>query len=123
MDVVFGLYFGNSTCCVAVNKNGLVNIVANAGGDRVTPAVVAVHDDEVVTGLAAKQGLVRHGQRSVLGVLRDISASEPLLSNLQGSCLPEWDEDGDVSYCVQTDSGPRTVQASNVIKHIFLQLK
>ncbi|XP_018019096.1 heat shock 70 kDa protein 14, partial [Hyalella azteca] len=103
--------------------NGLVNIVANAGGDRVTPAVVAVHDDEVVTGLAAKQGLVRHGQRSVLGVLRDISASEPLLGNLQGSCLPEWDEDGDVSYCVQTDSGPRTVQASNVIKHIFLQLK
>ncbi|KAF2366407.1 Heat shock protein 70 family [Trinorchestia longiramus] len=124
MEVVFGIYLGNSTSCVAVNKNGIVNVVANAGGDRVTPAVVAVHDDEVVTGLAAKQGLVRHGQRSVLGVLRDISAAEPHSSDAsRGSCLPEWDEDRDVSYCVQTDSGPRTVQASNVIKHIFLQLK
>lgn len=57
-----------------------MEVAANAGGDRVTPAVVAVHDDEVVTGLSAKQGLARHGSRSVFGVLRDISATGELIN-------------------------------------------
>lgn len=101
-----------------------VNVVANAGGERVTPAVVAVHDDEVVTGLAAKQGLQRFGARSVLGVLRDISASEPKRgAPSTTSCAPSWDADGDVSYSVLTDNGHKTVQAVNVLRNIFLQMK
>ena len=66
------------------SQNGSVAVAANAGGERVTPAVVAVHVDEVVTGLSAKQELLRNAQQSVLGVLRDISATGNLLySNVQ----------------------------------------
>ena len=39
------------------------------------------------------------------------------------SCPPTWDDDGDVSYSVETDAGLKTLQAVNVIRHIFCQIK
>lgn len=124
MDVVFGVYLGNSSCSVAANKDNNVTIVANAGGERTTPAVVAVINDEVVTGLAAKEDLHSSGARSIMGVLRDISAKEPKRGAPSSTtCAPSWDSDGDVSYSVLTDNGHKTVQAVNVLRNIFLQMK
>uniref|UniRef100_A0A2P2I1X1 Heat shock 70 kDa protein 14-like n=1 Tax=Hirondellea gigas TaxID=1518452 RepID=A0A2P2I1X1_9CRUS len=125
MEVVFGIYLGNSTCSVAVNKENNVDVVANAGGDRVTPAVVSVHDDEVVTGLAAKQGLLKYGARSVMGVLRHISstASESASTASGSTCPPTFSDDGDVSYSIQMESSTKTVKAVDVLKYMFLQLK
>ena len=60
-------------------QDNKVEIVANDAGERVTPAVVCIQDEEVVTGLAAKQGLVRHGPRTIVGILKAISASGNLL--------------------------------------------
>jgi heat shock protein 5 len=45
-------------------------VVANDSGDRLTPAVVAFTDREVLVGAAAKQQLTRNAPNSVANVKR-----------------------------------------------------
>ncbi|XP_045102012.1 heat shock 70 kDa protein 14-like isoform X3 [Portunus trituberculatus] len=129
MTVAFGIYVGCSSCCIAVNKDGKFEVVANAAGDRVTPAVVAYHDMEVVTGLAAKQGMIRHAANTIQNVLRVVGTTEDENqgqpgggSSSGGVCRPNW-EGGQARYSVQR--GDKTVQitADEVITHIFSLLK
>lgn len=129
MSVAFGIYVGCSSCCIAVNKDGKFEVVANAAGDRVTPAVVAFHETEVVTGLAAKQGMIRHGANTIQNVLRVVGTSEDEsqgqpsnASSSGGMCRPNW-EGGQARFSVQR--GEKTVQvtADEVITHLFTLLK
>ncbi|XP_071551436.1 heat shock 70 kDa protein 14-like [Panulirus ornatus] len=123
MSVTFGIYIGCSSCCIAVNKDGKFEVVANAAGDRVTPAVVAFHDMEVVTGLSAKQGIIRHGANTVQNVLRVVGTMEDEgMSQSSVSCRPSW-ESGQARFSVQR--GEKIVQVSpeDVLTHIFLMLK
>ncbi|KAG0710744.1 Heat shock protein 14 [Chionoecetes opilio] len=129
MTVAFGIYVGCSSCCISVTRDGKFEVVANAAGDRVTPAIVAYHDAEVVTGLAAKQGMIRHGGNTIQHVLRvagtceDEGQGQPGGgSGSGGACLPSW-EGGQARYSVQR--GDKTVQvtADDVVTHIFSLLK
>lgn len=123
MSVSFGIYLGSSSCCIAVNKDGKFEVVANASGDRVTPAVVAYHEMEVVTGLAAKQGMIRHAANTIQNVLRSASCSEDegtCQSNV--SCCPKW-ENNQVCYTVQRGEKTATVTAEEVLTYIFTLLK
>ena len=54
-SVSFGVHFGRSSICLAVEKDGRCDVVANDAGDRVTPAVVGFTENEVLVGLSAKQ--------------------------------------------------------------------
>jgi molecular chaperone DnaK (HSP70) len=38
----------------------------NEAGDRQTPAVVAINDDEILTGLSAKQNIIRNAENTIL---------------------------------------------------------
>ncbi|XP_076053287.1 heat shock 70 kDa protein 14-like [Oratosquilla oratoria] len=121
MPVTFGIYVGASTCCIAVNKDGKVEVVANAAGDRVTPAVVAYHESEVVSGLPAKQGIIRHGQSTVQYVLKAIAAEDS--SYQDGTqCQPVW-KDGKVIFNVQRGEKSVRVTATEVLTYIFQLLK
>nr|CAD7446869.1 unnamed protein product [Timema bartmani] len=60
MAVAFGVHLGNSSACLALFRDGKIDVIANDSGDRVTPAVVSFHENEKVVGLAAKAGLARN---------------------------------------------------------------
>jgi len=121
-DICFGLYLGNSTCSLAVNKKGHIEVPADAAGHRITPAVVALADGgEITTGLPAKQGLLRHGKQSVVGVLRDISCDDPESAPACQTCPPQYSEEGQVSYVLSEDA-KRTITASEVLEKIFLEM-
>lgn len=123
MSVTFGIYIGCSSCCIAVNKDGRFEVVANAAGDRVTPAVVAYQETEVVTGLSAKQCIIRHAANTIQHVLRVAGTNEDegvSLSNV--TCRPNWDN-GQPRYSLQKGEKTIYITADDVLAHIFVLLK
>ena len=40
--------------CLAAEKDGRFDVIANDAGDRVTPAIVGFNDNEVLVGISAK---------------------------------------------------------------------
>jgi molecular chaperone DnaK (HSP70) len=64
----FGVYFGSTSACIAVCKDGKTDVIANDAGDRVTPSVVAFTDIEQLVGLAAWQCLIRNPADTVCNV-------------------------------------------------------
>ena len=62
----FGIHVGNTSCCLAVAKDGKTDVVASPTGDRTTPAVVAFQDNEIVVGLAAKQARIRNMNNTIV---------------------------------------------------------
>ena len=62
----FGIHIGNTSACLAVSKDGKTDVVANPTGDRVTPAVVAFTDQEIIVGLAAKQARLRNMTNTIV---------------------------------------------------------
>ena len=55
MPIAFGVHIGHTSMCVAAEKDGNVDVIANDAGDRVTPAVVGMNEGEILVGLSAKQ--------------------------------------------------------------------
>ncbi|KAK4313888.1 hypothetical protein Pmani_014820 [Petrolisthes manimaculis] len=125
MSVTFGIYIGCSSCCIAVHKDGKSEVVANAAGDRVTPALVSFHDNEVVTGLSAKQGIIRHAGSTIQGVLRVAGVTEEEgcgHGGYEGTCTPNW-EGRRAKYSVQRGEKTVTIFPEDVLTHIFTLLK
>ncbi|XP_030856093.1 heat shock 70 kDa protein 14 [Strongylocentrotus purpuratus] len=68
MAASIGIYFGGTTSCVAIHKDGKTEVVANDAGDRTTPTAVAFTDNEKIVGLSAKQGRMRNPVNTVMQV-------------------------------------------------------
>ncbi|XP_066941433.1 heat shock 70 kDa protein 14-like isoform X4 [Macrobrachium rosenbergii] len=104
-------------------KDGRFEVVANTSGDRVTPAVVAYHDAEVVTGPAAKQGIIRHAANTIQHILRVAGTNEDEGFNISSiTCKPSW-ENGQPRYSVAKGEKSIGVSADDVLLHIFVLLK
>lgn len=76
-----------------------------------------------MTGLSAKQGIIRHGANTVQNVLRVVGTIEDEGMWQSGvPCRPNW-EGGQAHFSVQR--GEKIVQVSpeDVLAHIFLMLK
>lgn len=70
MSIYFGLHVGQSSACLAVHRDGRLDVVANDAGDRTTPACVGINEGEVLVGVSAKQlggrkpaSVVKHNMR------------------------------------------------------------
>lgn len=74
MAVSFGVHVGQTSACLAVERDGRCDVVANDAGDRVTPAVVGWSGEEILVGSAAVQmssrrpGAIVKGSKYVLGL-------------------------------------------------------
>ena len=55
MSIYFGLHVGQSSACLAVHRDGRLDVVANDAGDRTTPACVGINEGEILVGASAKQ--------------------------------------------------------------------
>lgn len=53
--ISFGIHIGSSSMCIAAQKDERIDVIANDAGDRVTPAIYGLQDNESLVGLSAKQ--------------------------------------------------------------------
>ncbi|KAJ6359738.1 hypothetical protein OIU77_003862 [Salix suchowensis] len=70
LGTVIGIDLGTTYSCVAVSRDGHVEIIANDQGNRVTPSWVAFTDTERLIGEAAKNQAPMNPERTIFGVKR-----------------------------------------------------
>jgi molecular chaperone DnaK (HSP70) len=120
MAASFGIHIGNTSVCLAVSRDGKTDVVAAPTGDRVTPAIVAFTDDEVLVGLAAKQGRLRNMANTVTDnkkMLVGGGGDEGV-----GSAVNVIEENGQHFYCVDFKEQETRVSPAEILGHLLTYL-
>ncbi len=60
-----GIYFGGSSMSLAYYRDDKGCITVNEAGDRSTPSVLAINENEFSTGLPAKQNVIRNSKNTI----------------------------------------------------------
>jgi len=69
-DTIIGIDLGTTNSCVAVMRDGHIEIIANGQGNRTTPSWVAFADGERLTGDAAKNQVTSNLKNTIFDVKR-----------------------------------------------------
>jgi len=114
MSTAFGVHIGNSSACIAVSKEGKTDVVANDAGDRVTPAMVAFSDNEMIIGLAAKQGRIRNLTNTILNNKRVIAGEE-----VGNSPVSLVEQGGKQVYQVDFKEKDYFISPEKILEHLY----
>ena len=76
MSKIIGIDLGTTNSCVSVMEGGEPKVIANAEGERTTPSVVLIKDDETIVGAAAKRGAIANPDKTVISIKRKMGTSE-----------------------------------------------
>jgi len=118
MSASFGIHVGNTSACLAVSKDGKTDVVANAAGDRVTPAMVAFTDTEIMVGVAAKQGRRGNATNTVTNNKRIMAGKveEDVINKSQVTI----NQNGDTyKYCVEYKEKEKLVSPADILNHVY----
>ena len=69
-EPALGIDLGTTYSCVAVWKNGKVDVIPNESGNRITPSVVCFTNKERLIGDAAKNQIVKNYKNTVYDAKR-----------------------------------------------------
>lgn len=109
MSTVIGLSFGNTTTSIAYTKEGVIEVIANADGDRDIPSMLAYAHEDEFHGIQAKQQMIRNAANTI-GYFRDlVSAKFSEIDHTKTRRL---------SKPVETSDGAVGYEINGEIKHI-----
>lgn len=66
MSTDLGIYFGGSSMSIAFSRDDNLSIIVNESGDRSTPSILAIEEQEFLVGLPAKQNRIRNSKNTIL---------------------------------------------------------
>ena len=72
MSKIIGIDLGTTNSCLAVIEGGEPSIINNAEGNRTTPSVVAIKNDERLVGVTAKRQAVTNPKNTIFSAKRFI---------------------------------------------------
>ena len=81
MSKIIGIDLGTTNSCVSVMEGGEPKVITNAEGERTTPSVVLIKDDETIVGAAAKRGAIANPDKTVISIKRKMGTSEKVEVN------------------------------------------
>ena len=122
MAASFGIHVGNTSVCLAVSRDGKTDVVAAPTGDRVTPAIVAFTDTEVVVGLAAKQGRLRNMANTVTDNKRMLVGGGGEEGLAPDTAVNIIEENGQHFYCVDFKEQETRVSPEEILGHLLTYL-
>jgi molecular chaperone DnaK len=70
MGKIIGIDLGTTNSCVAIMEGTTARVIENSEGDRTTPSVVAIKDNEVLVGATAKRQAVTNPRNTFYAVKR-----------------------------------------------------
>ncbi len=77
MSKIIGIGLGTTNSCVAVMEGGEPTVIANAGGMRTTPSVVAfAKNGERLVGQNAKNQAITNPDRTIISIKRDMGSDK-----------------------------------------------
>ena len=94
-----GVYFGGSSMTVAYYRDDNGSIIVNEAGDRSTPSVLALNENEFSTGLPAKQNIIRNAKNTICYAKHFICKNT---SNVEKDVLQKLDCQVNFSFCFRT---------------------
>lgn len=72
MSKIIGIDLGTTNSCVAVMEGGSATVITNSEGDRTTPSIIAIKDEERVVGVPAKRQAVVNPENTIFSAKRFI---------------------------------------------------
>src|SRR3989339_2098188 len=72
MSKIIGIDLGTTNSCVSVMEGGEAKVIPNAEGNRTTPSVVAIKNDERLVGLVAKNQSTTNPDNTIYSAKRFI---------------------------------------------------
>jgi molecular chaperone DnaK len=72
MSKIIGIDLGTTNSCVAVMEGGETKVISNAEGNRTTPSVVAIKNDERMVGIVAKNQSTTNPDNTIYSAKRFI---------------------------------------------------
>ena len=104
-DLPIGIDLGTTYSCIAIYRNGAVEIIPNEKGDRTTPSVVTFLDDDILVG-----------EQTEYKILEDPSNKIYALKRIIGRDFADKEVQEDISnfaYIIKNDNGRPQIEVNS----------